>query len=310
MTIPACDPRDGRKRGLSPFPLSGKGGCPLFHTSRRGFTLVELLLTIAIVLTLIALLAPAAAYAIGVAYIATCQNNLRNIAAGYRHYMLDSGGLWPPMLVNDPPQGLLARIRNDTGLAPSGAAQGGNVARAGPHWSIVLWPYIGTLDVYTCPADPKSGLRGDAVLGPAQRSLAVFGDAPPESYGLNAILFRYSDAMRRQAGCKWGTHGDSDYRDITSYTSAVDQRRQFPALESRILFFCGTSGQTVGSQYNVAFRSGGLVERWDWHPRRASAAFADEPGSGSNYLFVGGHIEYRDELPSLWEWGYDIGREP
>jgi len=277
---------------------------------RGGFTLVELLLVIAIMLTLVSLLLPAAAHAIGVAHIATCQNNLRNIAAGYRQYVMDSGGLWPPMLVNEPPQGLLARIQDDTGLAPSSAAQGGNVARAGPHWSILLWPYLRTLDVYTCPADPKNSLRGDAVLAPEQRSLAVFRDAPPESYGLNVILFRYSDAMRRRAGCKWGTRGDSDYRDITSYTSAVDQRRQFPGLPSRILFFCGTSGQTVGSQYNVAFRSGGLVERWNWHPRRASAPFVDEPGCGANYLFVGGHIEYRDELPSPWEWGYDLGREP
>jgi len=277
---------------------------------RRGFTLVELLLVIAIVVILIALLVPAVAYALGLARLVVCQNNLRNIAVGYRQYMTDSGGLWPPMLINEPPQVLLARIKDDTGLSATDAAQGPNLSRAGPHWSIVLWPYIRMLDVYTCPADPKNGLRGDDVLSPQQRSLAVFHDAPPESYGLNVILFRYSDAMRRRAGCTWGTRGDSDYRDVTSYTSAGDQRRQFPALESRILFFCGTSGQTVGSQYNTAFRSDGLVERWDWHPRRASAAFADEPGSGSNYLFVGGHIEYRDELPGRWEWGYDLGREP
>ena len=272
----------------------------------RGFTLVELLVVIAIVAVLAALLVPAALLALGLADIVTCQNNLRNIAVGYRQYMTDSGGLWPPMLVNDPPQALLARIKEDTGLAP----QASSATRAGPHWSIVLWPYFRTMSIYTCPADPKKGLRGDAVVIPERRGLATFQDAPPESYGLNAILFRYSDAMRRRAGCTWGTHGDSDYRDVTSYTSAVDQRRQFPALESRILIFCGTSGQTVGSQYNTAFRGDGLVERWEWHPRRASAAFADEPGCGANYLFVGGHIEYRDELPGLWEWGYDLGREP
>jgi len=282
---------------------AGRQSAPL---RRPGFTLLELLLVIAIMAVLAALLVPAALLALGLADLAACQNNLRNIAAGYRQYMMDSGGLWPPMLVSDPPQTLLARIKDDTGLAP----QTSGAARAGPHWSIVLWPYIRTLDVYTCPADPKKGLRGDAVVGPEQRGLAVLKDAPPESYGLNTILFRSSDALRRRAGCTWGTAGDSDYRDVTSYTSSVDQRRQFPNLNSRILFFCGTSGQTVGSQYNTAFRTDGLVERWEWHPRRASAPFADEPGCGANYLFVGGHVEYRDELPGLWEWGYDLGPEP
>jgi prepilin-type N-terminal cleavage/methylation domain-containing protein/prepilin-type processing-associated H-X9-DG protein len=274
--------------------------------NRPGFTLVEMILVLAIVAVLVALIVPAVLLALGMADLVTCQNNLRNIAVGYRQYMTDSGGLWPPMLVNDPPQALLARIKDDTGLA----AETSNATRAGPHWSIVLWPYIRTLSVYTCPADPKRDLRGDEVVRPEQRGLATLKDAPPESYGLNPVLFRYSDAMRRRAGCTWGTHGDSDYRDVTSYTSSVDQRRQFPHLESRILFFCGASGQTVGSQYNTAFRTDGLVERWEWHPRRASAAFVDEPGCGANYLFVGGHIEYRDELPGLWEWGYDLGREP
>jgi prepilin-type N-terminal cleavage/methylation domain-containing protein/prepilin-type processing-associated H-X9-DG protein len=279
---------------------------PSAPTRRGAFTLIELLLVIMIVAVLVALLVPAVAYALGLAHLAVCQNNLRNIAVGYRQYLTDSGGLWPPMLVSEPPATLLARINDDTGLAPTQTA----AARAGPHWSIVLWPYIRTMDVYTCPSDPKKGLRGDAVVSPDRRGLATLKDAPPESYSLNVILFRYSDAMRRRAGCSWGTRGDSDYRDITSYTSSADQRRQFPALESRILFFCGASGQTVGSQYNTAFRTDGLVERWEWHPRRASTAFVDEPGCGSNYLFAGGHIEYRDELPTPWEWGYDLGRQP
>ncbi|MCX5654751.1 MAG: type II secretion system protein [Planctomycetota bacterium] len=295
-----------RTRTRGPFTLAARTGNPAALARRRGFTLVELLIVIAIIAVLAALFVPAAALALGLAHTVVCQNNLRNIAVGYRQYLVDSGGLWPPMLVNDPPQTLLARIKDDAGLA----ARTSNVVRAGPHWSIVLWPYIRTVDVYTCPADPKKGLRGDDVVSVKQQPLAVLRDAPPESYGLNAVLFRYSDAMRRRAGCNWGTQNDSDYRDISSYTSAVDQRRQFPALDSRILFFCGTVGQSVGSQYNIAFRDDGLVERWEWHPRRASAAFADEPGSGSNYLFVGGHIEYRDELPTPWEWGCDLGREP
>ena len=90
----------------------------------------------------------------------------------------------------------------------------------------------------------------------------------------------------------------------------AEQRRRFPQWPRVVLFFCGAAGQTVGSQFNVPFRTSGMVERWEWHPRPASAAFVDEEGIGSNYLFADGRVEYRDRLPSLVEWGYDLGAYP
>jgi len=117
--------------------------------------------------------------------------------------------------------------------------------------------------------------------------------------------------MRRQAGCTWGTKGDADFNGLQSCTTLAEQKQMIPSLEARILFFCGASGQTVGSQFNVPFRSrAGLagVERWEWHYGRASAPFADEPGRGSNYLYWGGQVEYHDQLPDLWAWGYALTR--
>jgi hypothetical protein len=166
------------------------------------------------------------------------------------------------------------------------------------------------MSVYTCPCDPKAGLAGDAVVSAANTHNVTFLDAPPENYALNVILFRTQDAWRLAAGCTWGTHNDADYNGLTTSTTLAEQRRQFPALSQRILFFCGAAGQSVGSQYNVPFRASGLfgTERWEWHPRAATRAYADEAGPGSNYLFVDGEVEWRDELPSPWEWGLDLGR--
>ena len=306
-------PRRRGKEGCPLFAPLRNGGRPLFRRRPAGFTLVELLLVIAIIAILAALLLAGLAEAIGVAWMLRCQTNLRQIGTAYRQYLTDSGGAWPPMLTSRPedvPQPLFKQIQDATGLAAAPSRPAANWGQPGPHWSIVLWPYLNTLDLYTCPSDPKKGLRGEEVVAAEKLASAALLGAPPESYGLNVILFRTADDLRRQAGCSWGTRGDSDYSGLASCTTLADQRRQFPALESRILLFCGTSGQTVGSQYNIAFRASGLVERWEWHPHRASRAFADETGSGANYLFAGGHVEFRDELPDPWEWGCDLGREP
>ena len=276
----------------------------------RGFTLLELLVVIAIVAVLAALLTPALFDAMGLAYLLQCQGNLRTLATAYERYLTDSGGVWPPILTSDAPEELFKRIEAETGLVMAPPRAAGGRGQPGPHWSIVLWPYVGSLEVYTCPADPKAGLRGDAVLPLGSERAVALLDAPPESYALNVILFRTADDLRRQAECEWGTCGDSDFNGLSSCTTLAEQRRQFPQWPRVVLFFCGAAGQTVGSQFNVPFRTSGLVERWEWHPRRASAPFADEPGKGANYLYADGRVEYRDELPPKREWGYDLGPPP
>ncbi len=272
-----------------------------------GITLLELLIVIAIVSVLAALLMPAVSGAIGAARSLRCRNRLRSIWTAYREYVSDSGGVWPPILTHQRPTALLERMRNEAALEPAPARPAADWGQPGPHWSVVLWPYLRSLEVYTCPADPNRDLRGTAVTGGGGHG-AAFLNAPPESYALNVILFRTADDLRRKAGCTWGTRGDApDFSGLQSCTTEAEQRRRFPQWPRVILFFCGASGQTVGSQFNVPFRESGMVERWEWHPRRASKPFADEPGTGSNYLFADGRVEWRDRLPSLAEWGYEIG---
>jgi len=286
--------------GRPRHPTAGRRGA--------GLTLLELLVVIAILAVLAALMVPAIFDALAAADSLCCRNHLRTIWQGYQGHQADSGNVWPPILTSERPESLLARMRNATGLAPAPRRPAADWGQPGPHWSVVLWPYINSLEVYTCPSDPKRHLRGVEVTGPQRAHGAALLNAPPESYALNVVLFRTADDLRRKAGCTWGTAGDApDFSGLQSCTTEAEQRRQFPQWPRVILFFCGASGQTVGSQFNVPFRESGLVERWEWHPRPASEPFADEPGIGSNYLFADGRVEYRDRLPSLREWGYDIG---
>jgi len=279
-------------------------------TRRAAFTLTELVLVAAMVVVLAAFLVPLLLDVAGMADLVRCQNRMREIGLAYHRYQREHGGLWPPLMTNEAPADMLARIEKETGLKAAPARPAADWGQPGPHWSIVLYPYLGDFRLCTCPADPKNGERGKDVIATGGEHAAALLDAPPESYALNVVLFRTQDDLRRQAGCTWGTHGDVDFNGLQTSTTQAEQRLLFPRLDDRILFFCGASGMTLGSQFNVPFRNRpGLAgcQRWEWHPRRASAAFADEPGCGSNYLFHGGHVEYRDDLPGLWEWGYDLG---
>jgi len=279
-------------------PARARGG--------RAFTLVELLLALAVVGVLLALLVPGLGLALDAVDALRCGNQLRQIGTAYQAYLGDSGGVWPPMLASERPEAVLRDIREATGLAAAPARPAEGWGQPGPHWSLVLWPYLGELSLFTCPADPKAGLRGPEVYAPGrEHSIALVG-APPESYALNVVLFRTADDLRRQVKCEWGIEGDVDFNGLHHYTTVAEQRRLFPGLGRRILMVCGTSGLTVGSQYNMAFRTEGPVERWEWHMGRASEAFADEPGCGSNYLYVDGRVEYHDALPDLRAWGYRL----
>jgi prepilin-type processing-associated H-X9-DG protein len=290
--------------------MSGPGRA-LRRGGRPGVSLLEVLVIVVLAAVLAGLIVPVLAEALGMADTVRCQGRLRQIGLAYHRHMRDTGGVWPPLLSSEAPEAAFRRIRQDTGLAMAPRRPAEGWGQPGPHWSIILYEYLRSIDLYTCPADPKAGTRGAAAVRPGTEHAVALRDAPPESYALNVVLFRTADDLRRQAGCTWGTRGDADYSGISSSTTRAEQRRLFGSLDARILFFCGASGQTVGSQFNVPFRDrAGLagVERWEWHPSLARAPFADEPGRGSNYLFHGGHVEYRDELPGLWEWGYALDR--
>ncbi len=276
---------------------------------RPGWTLAETLIVVAIIGLLAALLIGALGGAYGAAVSTQCRNRLHQIGLAYHSHQQDHAGTWPPLFSQDPPLALYERIEAETGYRMKPLRPAPGWGSPGEHWSIVLYPYLGDLSVCTCPADPNAGTTGRQFLDERATPGTALEDAPPESYALNAVLFRTSAGLRRQAGCTWGLAPLPDFDGITQCTTLAEQRRQIPALARRILFFCGAAGQTVGSQYNVPFRSGrglGGTVRWEWHPRLASAPFADDPGCGSNYLFHSGSVEYRDALPGLWEWGYEL----
>lgn len=135
-----------------------------------GTTLLELLLVIGIVAVLVGLLGGAVGVVIGTVNTVRCRNHLRQIGGAYARYLSDSHGTWPPILTQDVSWDLYDRIDADMGLKPAPLRPAKDYGRPGAHWSIVLYPYLGDVRVYTCPSDPKAGLRGAAVVAPRTRT--------------------------------------------------------------------------------------------------------------------------------------------
>ncbi len=106
---------------------------------RRGFTLIEMLVVIAIIIVIAAMLFPVLGRARGKARVAKCAAHLRQIGLALRMYADDYDDEGPPT----------------TGWHLwGGDGQTGN-DHPGPGWEERIEPYVNNLDVYRCPDYPR-----------------------------------------------------------------------------------------------------------------------------------------------------------
>lgn len=113
------------------------------HVLRRGFTLVELLIVIGIVLLLVAILLPVLGKAREQAWQVKCASNERQILMAVFMYADSNRGILP--LAESDQSGMIWMIADGQYDYQNGS----------------LWPFIGTRDpaareqLFTCPADPE-----------------------------------------------------------------------------------------------------------------------------------------------------------
>src|SRR6478752_5393834 len=98
----------------------------------RGFTLVEMLIVIAIIASLVGISYPVATSLIGKSREATCLNRLRALGVGLQSYLQEHGDKMPE-------------------LAQGRATKTGEI----PVLETVLLPYVDSPDAFRCPADHK-----------------------------------------------------------------------------------------------------------------------------------------------------------
>lgn len=116
------------------------------NEAKKGFTLIELLVVIAIIAILAAILFPVFARARENARKSSCQNNLKQLALGFKQYINDFDERFPLVAVVN------TASPNTTYAPPYG-------------WADALQPYIRNTQVYQCPSDAAEGTDDSVTLG-------------------------------------------------------------------------------------------------------------------------------------------------
>lgn len=109
---------------------------------RKAFTLVELLVSVAIVMFIVSMLMPTLRQARAATEVAVCMKDQRQIAQGWNVYAMDNGRkiIWSDP-AGDP----------DGNMSPDRWVKRGNTTDAIKEGA--LWPYLQDLNVYHCPSD-------------------------------------------------------------------------------------------------------------------------------------------------------------
>ncbi len=125
-------------------------------SSRRAFTLLELLIVITIIVILVALLMPALDGSTARARTAQCISNMRQLSGAWTSYHADNGGNFPVAET-----GAGCWVLSGTGTA---AIEGG-----------VLFPYVKDVKVYQCPAAMQIEPHNDRSYSVSGRLNGTYG---------------------------------------------------------------------------------------------------------------------------------------
>ena len=144
---------------------SGSGGV---HAKRRAFTLIEMLIVIAIIGLLVSLLLPSLKRSMKLASETVCMHNLQQLGYALQLYRIDNEGWLPDVSTDD-------EGKRDDGVESEYAAT---------PWFVRLYPsYLGDMAALTCPEDPYRF----RLLG-SQLPINDARIADCSSYGINGFI--------------------------------------------------------------------------------------------------------------------------
>ena len=198
------------------------------NDSRRGFTLVELLVVIGIIAVLLAILFPAMMAVREGARKITCRSNLRQIGVALSNYHADHGK-FPPFLISR--KGNPQRIADED---------------KGANWLVALLPYVEQGSLYSewdhhIPANKNPGRSTEIPLfkcpsdAHATENFCTYagGGWARGNYGMNVSPCSFN-SFSKKAGfrSRLGGFGGANFstrmrnfKDGTSHTVAVDELR-------------------------------------------------------------------------------------
>ena len=266
---------EDRTGGRAADSLSGQ---TLHARSGPAFSLIELLVVLAVISILGSLLLPTLARARANATSAVCMNNLKQLQVGWWMYVHDNNDSLPPNIQRRPEWDLL----NTTGSWVLGNAvldaTTANI-KAG-----VMFPHVGSSSVYRCPAD-KSKVRDHPAL------------LRTRSYSLQMWLNSESMTGMMQDGIE-----ESPF-DLKKYSRIVDPApgRALVFIEEHELSIDDGCFK-IGNPWAIRATTGEPASSpnldkssWaEWVDYRA-----DRHNNGANLSFADGHVE-----PHHWRFRY------
>lgn len=113
--------------------------------AKSGFTLVELLVVLAVICILVALLFPVFSRVRENARRTTCMSNLKQIGLGMQQYISDYDGVTPSIYVD---------ITSDPGGSDPGGTAKGHIR--GYNWRVQTFSYIKSTEIFRCPSNPMN----------------------------------------------------------------------------------------------------------------------------------------------------------
>ncbi len=154
---------------------------PLENHMKRAFTLLEVLVVVAIIALLAVILFPAFARARENARRASCQSNLKQIFLAHYQYKEDCDGVFAP-----------AAYRNGAGERVI--------------WTQLFQPYAKSQQIFRCPSDADS-LRQSFALNTF--AFADVENLPPQPFGVHLGTLRFDATSELIMACESGTGDDS-----------------------------------------------------------------------------------------------------
>lgn len=241
--------------------------------SAGAFTLVELLVVIAVVAILASLLLPALSKAKSRAQTTRCLNNVRQLQLGWHLYAQDNDDVLPPHIIAPDTGGMLRAL---PGSWVVGNAQkdttASNIVQG------VLFRYVGTVEVYRCPTD-RSKLIGRPAL-PRLRSYSRnnwLNDDPTLIGSADAVPYMTTKETQLDTPAQTFVFIDEDRKSIDDGSFVVTSPRLAPSLANT---WSDVPADRHGQQSNVSFRDG-HVQTWHWRFRKQFVAHGQPVASGT-----------------------------
>lgn len=240
------------------------------RASRHGaFTLVELLIVMAIIGVLVGLLLPAVVWSRESARRAQCQNNMRQLGAAWLAFATANNGRFPS---------LAHEVHSDEGFDPR------NTTRATVSWIQSLRPYLDNNDqIRVCPNDPEADARLTAesvYIGNTNSGvLTDYWVSNSTSYTLNEYF----------ADSSMGERTGLDVSRVRNLSDVSRPAHTILAFESNIPAADAEGGDHTHSTswFRPSYTN-------NWSAVQGDVATARHNGE-SNLLFLDGHVESVEE---------------